>query len=76
MSNLPRAKEINKALQPSPWSLGNQVLYDLCQDNFKHDSNEKTLAKVWLIGRSYSAVPERPNTGRPACSNTCSLASF
>lgn len=41
------------------WDLGNKILYDLCQNNFKHDTVEKIVAKTWLIGRSYSVALER-----------------
>ena len=50
---------IEKSLQKTPWDLGNKVLYNLCSDNFTHDTDEKILAKVWLIGRSYAAAIER-----------------
>ena len=43
----------------SPWDYGNQVLYDLCRDNFLHVEDDKIIAKVWLIGRAYAASIER-----------------
>lgn len=46
-------------LTPSPWDLGNQVLYSLCQAHPKHDRGDAIIAKVWLIGRSYAAAIER-----------------
>jgi hypothetical protein len=51
--------DIDYALGPSPWDLGNQVLYDLCQNYPKHDLNKDIIAKVWLIGRAYAAAIER-----------------
>ncbi|MDO8795211.1 MAG: hypothetical protein Q7J25_11385 [Vicinamibacterales bacterium] len=42
-----------------PWRVGNQVLYDLCQRCPDHDDDAKIIAKVWLIGRAYSASIER-----------------
>ena len=51
--------DVDSALGSSPWDLGNQVLYSLCQDHPKHDHKEAIIAKVWLIGRSYAAAIER-----------------
>jgi hypothetical protein len=51
--------DVDYALGPSPWDLGNQVLYSLCQSHPKHDIGEAIIAKVWLIGRSYAAAIER-----------------
>ena len=42
-----------------PWRLGNQVLYDLCRTYRRHDEDAEIIAKVWLIGRAYSASIER-----------------
>ena len=41
------------------WSIGNRVLYDLCEEYPWHDNVRAVVAKVWLIGRSYSAAIER-----------------
>lgn len=51
--------DIDYALGPSPWDMGNQVLYSLCQNHPKHNVGEAIIAKVWLIGRSYAAAIER-----------------
>ena len=51
--------DVDYTLGPSPWDLGNQVLYSLCQDHPKHDCGDAIIAKVWLIGRSYAAAIER-----------------
>jgi hypothetical protein len=56
---LPNARLIEQCIQKGPWDLGNKVLYDLCANNFTHDDDEKIIAKVWLIGRSYAAAIER-----------------
>jgi len=52
-------KDVDLALAPSPWDLGNMVLYDLCKKYPKHESDEAIIAKIWLIGRSYAAAIER-----------------
>ena len=44
------------------WHVGNQVLYNLCRDYPEHVDDATIVAKVWLIGRAYSASIER---GRP-----------
>ena len=50
---------VERARGPSPWDLGNQVLYDLCREHPEHRYAPAVLAKVWLIGRSYAAAIER-----------------
>jgi hypothetical protein len=52
-------KLIESCIKANPWDLGNKVLYDLCSRHFTHDSTEKVIAKVWLIGRSYAVAIER-----------------
>ncbi len=42
-----------------PWRVGNQVLYDLCRQYPRHVDDAEIVAKVWLIGRAYSASIER-----------------
>ena len=51
--------DIDHALEPSPWDLGNQVLYSLCLDHPYHTDGAAIIAKFWLIGRSYAAAIER-----------------
>jgi len=51
--------DVDYALTPSLWDLGNQVLYSLCEHHPKHDRGDAIIAKVWLIGRSYAAAIER-----------------
>src|SRR4030042_2454943 len=51
--------DVNFALAPSPWDLGNEVLYTLCRNHPRHDRPDAIIAKIWLIGRSYAAAIER-----------------
>jgi len=51
--------DIDDALAPSPWDLGNNKLYSLCQDHPKHVHDDEIIAKMWLIGRAYAAAIER-----------------
>lgn len=50
---------VAKAQSPSPWDLGNEVLYELCRKHPSHTEVPAVIAKVWLIGRSYAAAIER-----------------
>ncbi|MEI6090602.1 MAG: hypothetical protein WCR42_09140 [bacterium] len=50
---------IKNSKKANDWDLGNQVLYNLCEDNFKHEKPNEIIAKIWLIGRAYSASIER-----------------
>jgi len=53
-------QEIDEALEKNRvWDLGNRALYDLCSSHPHHKTNEEIIAKVWLIGRAYSAAIER-----------------
>lgn len=56
---IPSRENIDKALKSREWDFGNEVLYELCNKNFKHEEECKIIAKVWLIGRSYAAAIER-----------------
>jgi hypothetical protein len=51
--------EIDSIRVPWVWDLGNSVLYDLCRRHPGHSRDDEIVAKVWLIGRSYSASIER-----------------
>lgn len=42
-----------------PWALGNKTLYELCRRHPTHTDTAEIVAKVWLIGRAYSASIER-----------------
>lgn len=55
--NLTRA--IQAAIAPSPWRVGNDVLYSLCRTRPRHIHQGDILAKIWLIGRSYAVAIER-----------------
>ena len=59
MAKIPTWRQIKEVQKPNPWNFGNQVLYDLCRNNYRHVEIEKIIAKVWLIGRAYSAAIER-----------------
>lgn len=50
---------ITFARLPSPWDLGNEVLYELCRTHPLHTDVPSVVAKVWLIGRAYAAAIER-----------------
>lgn len=51
--------EIDSIRVPWVMDLGNSVLYDLCRQHPGHCRDDEIIAKVWLIGRSYSASIER-----------------
>ena len=48
-----------KECKTSVWDLGNSVLYDLCKKHPLHKNKTEILAKIWLIGKSYSASIDR-----------------
>ena len=59
-AHLPDLKSlVDLATAPSPWDLGNEVLYTLCRDHPAHMDPSVVIAKVWLIGRPYAALIER-----------------
>lgn len=51
--------EVDEALKKGAWDLGNKALYDLCSKNPRHKTDQEIIAKVWIIGRTYSAAIER-----------------
>ena len=51
-------KDINQ-YKKTVYDLGNGVLYQMCADNFKHDTVDKILAKTVIIGRTYAASLDR-----------------
>jgi hypothetical protein len=53
------AELIQKALSQKGWDDGNRVLYKLCAENPWHKDDGIIIAKIWLIGRAYSAAIER-----------------
>jgi hypothetical protein len=56
---MPLTDLILAAKKPTPWDVGNDVLYDLCCTRPGHAKAEDVIAKIWLIGRSYAAAIER-----------------
>jgi hypothetical protein len=54
-----KQQSVQRACQDDLWSLGNQVLYELCEQHPAHVREAEVVAKVWLIGRAYSAALER-----------------
>src|SRR5438045_4112181 len=59
---------VDRAKKRSPWSLGNEVLYDLCREHPLHTTKEVVIAKILLIGRVYAAAIERrrPDLSSPS----------
>lgn len=53
------AQFVQHATANNLWDAGNQVLYDLCKAEPLHKRDEIITAKIWLIGRAYSAAIER-----------------
>ena len=47
------------AEQDSIWATANAELYELCKKYPCHDNREQTVAKLWMIGRTYAAALER-----------------
>ena len=45
-------------------SIGNKVLYDLCKSYPMNDDVNGMIAKLWLIGKSYSTSIDRRNYGK------------
>lgn len=56
--------KIKNATSNSPWDLANKTLYDLCCKHPCHKVDEEIIAKVWTIGRTYSAAIERGRSHR------------
>jgi len=56
---MPLTAAIQSAKSPSPWRIGNAVLYELCSSKPGHTDEADVIAKIWLIGRSYAAAIER-----------------
>jgi len=57
-------KRLKNAELPTRWDLGNEVLYRLCEQHPHHTKEDEILAKIWLVGRSYSAAIERRRESR------------
>ena len=56
---------VESALAPHPWDELNSVLYRYCEQHPSHAEPNRVLAKLVLIGRSYSASLERRKGGEP-----------
>lgn len=52
------------AYAPTDWDVGNDWLYKLCKRYPKHKNVQEVVAKIWLIGRAYSAAAERGVSGK------------
>ena len=59
--DLKRIKNIGKKTR---WDFGNEVLYRLCEEHPNHTNEDEIVAKIWLVGRSYSAAIERRKDSR------------
>jgi hypothetical protein len=54
-----KKSDLARASKSKPEDFGNARLYELCRRYPTHSKVEHTVAKVWLIGRAYSAALER-----------------
>lgn len=68
MAKLPllklKKKWVDEAVKPSIWDVGNDWLYKLCATYPSHTDVAQVGAKIWLIGRAYSAAAERGVSGK------------
>ncbi len=55
----PTIEQIDEAMKPNVWNFGNEILYNLCKENFDHKENNIIITKVLFIGRIYAAAVER-----------------
>lgn len=62
MSTVLNFNDILNAKQSQRWSIANETLYTLCQTYPTHEDIEATVAKLWIIGRTYNAQIERRKT--------------
>jgi hypothetical protein len=44
------------------WNLANSYIYKIFEENFDHSTDEKILAKTWILGKTYSVALERSRT--------------
>jgi len=58
-------KLVEAAVAPHPWDEINTVLYEYCAGHPHHTETSQVLAKIVLIGRSYSAALERRKGRKP-----------
>lgn len=59
-----KKQSVNSAVRPSIWDVGNDWLYKLCATYPSHTDAAQVGAKIWLIGRAYSAAAERGVAGK------------
>lgn len=52
-------EKIKDGINQKDGEFGNGILYKMCEENPRHDSQDVVSGKVWLIGRAYSAAIER-----------------
>jgi len=45
--------------EKTEWDFSNEILYNMCRENFSHERIDKTIGKTLLIGRTYAAAIER-----------------
>lgn len=65
-TNIEKYKEkIKDAIDQKNGEFGNGILYKMCEENPRHDSQDVVSGKVWLIGRAYSAAIERFRYRKP-----------
>jgi hypothetical protein len=58
--NVSKAQVLSaKEEDDDPWAVGNQALYDLCAKYPKHTNYAEIVAKIWIIGKTYSAALDR-----------------
>jgi hypothetical protein len=70
MLKLPRRKHIEKAIQSCLWDFGNNILYNMCRNNFTHNHPDKTITKMLFIGRIYAAAVERRKENKNLINDT------
>ncbi len=61
---LPSETQVATAMKDNSWTLGNQVLYDMCRNHPSQSETTAIVSKFWLIGRAYSAAIERRHTSK------------
>lgn len=59
-------RDVESAMEDDAWTIGNDVLYQMCRRYPFHVADAEITAKVWLIGRAYSAAVERGRSGGDA----------
>ena len=50
-----------RELNRESYNFGNEILYEMAKNRDDLTNEEKLIGSLWLIGRSYSASPERRN---------------